>query len=201
MATLASDWLRHFGLLLWKRWTEFGETWQEARSQCLLLRLCFSGKSGKKQNGHRGLWLAETFSTSPLKPLKGIRRNLIRSKISMHSTKFVFLRWIGKTKCIAMILKHCCFWFHSDVKFLTHSLYSGERQWPFGPLVSQVLRHMGRSLHLTSKVTSLVKLQEKGERSDSVLWQKTLHPQKTSIIQRLRPTGRSVGVATATQLV
>ena len=24
----------------------------------------------------------------------------------------------------------CCFWFHSDVKFLTRSLYSGERQWP-----------------------------------------------------------------------
>ena len=27
-------------------------------------------------------------------------------------------------------IKLCCFWFHSDVKFLTHSLYSGERQWP-----------------------------------------------------------------------
>ena len=27
-------------------------------------------------------------------------------------------------------MKVCCFWFHSDVKFLTRSLYSGERQWP-----------------------------------------------------------------------
>ena len=27
-------------------------------------------------------------------------------------------------------MKICCFWFHSDVKFLTRSLYSGERQWP-----------------------------------------------------------------------
>ena len=27
MATLASDWLRHFRLLLWNRWTEFNETW------------------------------------------------------------------------------------------------------------------------------------------------------------------------------
>ena len=27
-------------------------------------------------------------------------------------------------------MKLCCFWFHSDVKFLTRSLYSGERQWP-----------------------------------------------------------------------
>ena len=53
---------------------------------------------GKKQNGRPGLWLAETFSTSPLKPLKGIRRNLIGSKISTPFTKFVFVRWIGKTK-------------------------------------------------------------------------------------------------------
>ena len=27
MAALASDWLRHFRLLLWYRWTEFNETW------------------------------------------------------------------------------------------------------------------------------------------------------------------------------
>ena len=32
-------------------------------------------------------------------------------------------------------MKCCSFWFHSEVKFLTRSLYSGERQWPFGPLV------------------------------------------------------------------
>ena len=36
MAALASDWLRHFRLLLWNRWTEFNETWQDARSQLLL---------------------------------------------------------------------------------------------------------------------------------------------------------------------
>ena len=29
----------------------------------------------------------------------------------------------------------CCFWFHSEVKFLTRSVYSGERHLPFGPLV------------------------------------------------------------------
>ena len=28
MAALASDWLRHFGLLLWNGWTEFNKTWQ-----------------------------------------------------------------------------------------------------------------------------------------------------------------------------
>ena len=47
MAALASDWLRHFQLLLWNRWTEFNETWQEARSQSLLPSLCFSGRSTK----------------------------------------------------------------------------------------------------------------------------------------------------------
>ena len=37
----------------------------------------------------------------------------------------------------AIGMKCCYFWFHSKVKFLTRSLYSesGERQWPFGPLV------------------------------------------------------------------
>ena len=49
MAVLASDWLRHFRLLLWNRWTEFSKTWQGASSQCLLPRLCFSGKSGKNK--------------------------------------------------------------------------------------------------------------------------------------------------------
>ena len=32
-------------------------------------------------------------------------------------------------------MKCCRFWFYSEVKFLTHPLYSGEQQWPFGPLV------------------------------------------------------------------
>ena len=75
MAALASDWLRHFRLLLWNRWTEFNETRQEVRSQRPLPSLCFSCRS-EKQDGRLGLWLAETFSTSPLKPLNGIQRNL-----------------------------------------------------------------------------------------------------------------------------
>ena len=79
MAALASDWLRHFRLLLWNRWTEFNETWQEARSQRPLPSLCFFGRS-EKQDGRPGLWLAETFSTSPLKPLNGIQQNFIGSK-------------------------------------------------------------------------------------------------------------------------
>ena len=97
MAALASDWLRHFRLLLWNRWTEFNETWQEARSYCPLPSLCFSGRS-EKQDDRPALWLAETFSTSPLKPRNGIQRNLKGSKISMTSTKFVFFRPIRKTR-------------------------------------------------------------------------------------------------------
>ena len=80
MAALASDWLRHCQLLLWNCWTEFNETWQEARSHRPLPSLCFSGRS-EKQDGCPGLWLAETFSTSPLKPLNRIQRNLTGSKI------------------------------------------------------------------------------------------------------------------------
>ena len=97
MAALASDWLRHFRLLLWNRWTEFNETWQEARSLRPLQSLCFSGRS-EKQDGHPGLWLAETFSTSLLKPLNGIQRNLTGSNISTSSTKFVFFGPIGITR-------------------------------------------------------------------------------------------------------
>ena len=97
MAALASDWLRHFRLLLWNRWTEFNETWQKTRSQRPLPSLCFSGWS-EKQDGCPGLWLAETFSTSPLKPLNGIQQNLTENKISMSSTKFVLFGPIGKTR-------------------------------------------------------------------------------------------------------
>ena len=96
MAALASDWLRHFRNFLWNHWTEFTETWQEARSQRPLPSLCFMGRS-EKQDGRPGLWLAETFTTSPLKPLNRIQRNLIGIKFLTSSTKFVFYGLIEKT--------------------------------------------------------------------------------------------------------
>ena len=37
----ASDWPRHFRIIIWNRWTEFTKTWQEVRSQCPLPSLCF----------------------------------------------------------------------------------------------------------------------------------------------------------------
>ena len=52
----------------------------------------------RKQDGQPGLWLAETFSTSSLKPPNRIQRNLTRSKILMSSTKFVFFWPIRKTR-------------------------------------------------------------------------------------------------------
>ena len=92
----ASAWLRHFRLL-WKRWTEFNESWQEARSQCHLGSLCFrTNRRKKKQDGRPGIWLVDTFLTSRLTPLNGIQRNLIGSKTLTSFTKFVFFGPIGK---------------------------------------------------------------------------------------------------------
>ena len=101
MAALASDWLRHFRLLLWHRWIEYNETWQEERSQRPLPSLCFSRRS-EKQDGRPGLWFAETFSTSPLKPLNGVQRNLTGSAISTPSTRFVLFRADRKNKMAAL---------------------------------------------------------------------------------------------------
>ena len=67
------------------------------QTQHPLPSLCFSGRS-EKQDGRPGLWLAETFSTSPLKPLNGIQQDLIGSKISTSSTTFVFFGSIGETR-------------------------------------------------------------------------------------------------------
>ena len=94
VVALASDWLRHFRLLLWNSLTKLNETWLEARYQLPLPSLCFSGQS-EKQDGRPGLWFVEPFSTS-LKPLNKIQRNLTGSKISTSSTKFVFFRPIQK---------------------------------------------------------------------------------------------------------
>ena len=57
------------------------------KSQRPLRSLCFSGRS-EKQDGRLGLWLADTFSTSP-KTLNRIQRNLTGCKISTSYTKLV----------------------------------------------------------------------------------------------------------------
>ena len=75
--------------------TKNSETWRESRSQRPVPSLCFSDRS-ENQDGRPGLWLAEAFSTSPLKPLNGIPWNMTGSKISTYSTKFVFSGWSEK---------------------------------------------------------------------------------------------------------
>ena len=67
MAATASDWPRHFRLLS-NRWTEFDETWLEART--LRPLMFFKPIGNKKQDWRPGLW----FSTS-LKPRNGICQN------------------------------------------------------------------------------------------------------------------------------
>ena len=47
----------------------------------VLYKVCVLGRSEKQHDGP-GLWLAETFFTSPLKPLNGIQWNLTGSRIS-----------------------------------------------------------------------------------------------------------------------
>ena len=56
MAASASDWLKHFRLLLWNRWTKFNETWTEARSQRHLPSLCFSGQSENEMAAPSSDW-------------------------------------------------------------------------------------------------------------------------------------------------
>ena len=56
ISDLASDWFKHFRLLLWNSWTEFNETWQEARSQRPLPRLYFLGLLEKKMAALASDW-------------------------------------------------------------------------------------------------------------------------------------------------
>ena len=94
MAAIASDWQRYFQTFSSETAErKFNKTWQEARSQHPLPSLCFSSRSVSP-----GLCWLRHFSTSTLKPLNGIQRNLTGCKISTSSTKFVFVRLIGKTK-------------------------------------------------------------------------------------------------------
>ena len=97
---------------------------REARSQRPLPSLCFSVRL-EKQDGRPGVWLAETFSTFPLKLLNGFQQNLTGSKISKSSTKFVFFGLICKTNV------H----FGRFFKKVAHCTQVHD-MWPFGPLVS-----------------------------------------------------------------
>ena len=94
----ASDVLRYFRLVKINRLTDFNDTWNEERSQRPLPRLWIFGWS-EIQDSYRGLWLAETYSTSPLKPLNIDQQSLTGSKTATFSEKFVFFGLIRKPRC------------------------------------------------------------------------------------------------------
>ena len=77
---------------------EFNETWQEARYHCSLQSSCFSGRLKTKTGWPPWPLIGWDISTSHLKPLNGIQRNLTGSTISMFSIKFVFFGPIGKIR-------------------------------------------------------------------------------------------------------
>ena len=80
---------------------EFNETWQEARFQRTLLSLYICSPIGKTRWPPWPL-IFWHISTSPLKPLNGLQRNLRGSKMPMPSTKFVFFRPIAHTLSTSM---------------------------------------------------------------------------------------------------
>ena len=100
------------GKIRWPPWSliawdifDFSETAKQNSTKLdrkqnlnLLYQVCVFRGLSEKQDGRPVLWFAETFSTSTLKPLSRIQRNLTRNKISMSSNKFVFFGTIGKTR-------------------------------------------------------------------------------------------------------
>ena len=97
MAALASDWQRHFRLLLWNRWTEFNKTWQEARSQRPLPSLCFSGRLENKMAALASDWLRH-FQLLLYNRWTEFNETWQEARAQRPSTKFVFFGPIGKTR-------------------------------------------------------------------------------------------------------
>ena len=106
MGALASDWLRHFRLLLWNRWTEFNETWQEARSQRPLPCLYYSGWSVNK-NDRPGLKKGDTlYSGAQYMALwascKHFQlKHFIQNQIEINHSEFL------RESCISIRIIYC----------------------------------------------------------------------------------------------
>ena len=92
---LASDWLRHFRLLLCNCRTEFKETWQEASTQCPLPNLCFSRLIRKPRWPPWPLIDWDMFDLYAIAEWNSIKLE----KISRSSIRFVFFIPIRKPKC------------------------------------------------------------------------------------------------------
>ena len=72
----------------------FNETWLEAIARSQPPNLCSLGLS-ENNDGRPNIWLANTFSTSPLKPLIGIQWNFTGNMISTSASKLEFLDRAG----------------------------------------------------------------------------------------------------------
>ena len=64
----------------------------------VLYQVCVFRAYRKKQDSRPGLWFADIYSTSPLKPLNGIQHNLTGNKISYFLYQVCVFRPIGKTR-------------------------------------------------------------------------------------------------------
>ena len=123
MAAVTSDWLRDFRLLLWIHLTEFTDTLTGRKISKSSSKFVFFGPirkarwsswpligcgifhfSSEPLNGIQRFFFNIYYgqyiciSTSPLKKLNRIQRNVTGSKISTSFTKFVLFWWIGNTR-------------------------------------------------------------------------------------------------------
>ena len=83
--------------LLRNRWMDFDELWQDTSPQRPLSSLCFCADRKYKMAALASDWL-KRFSASSPQPLNGFWRNLIGSKSSTPSIKFVFFVPIGNPR-------------------------------------------------------------------------------------------------------
>ena len=105
MTALASDLLRHFRLL-WNCWTEFNETWQEARSQCPLPSLYFVNKNGRpgrfpKEVAH----CTQVHDMWPFGPLFLFRFLVLLVNSEIQCIWFWIIHWISVKRLFTIALE------------------------------------------------------------------------------------------------
>ena len=98
----ASDLLRHLCSTSYLKPLEWNVSKLDRKQDLNVLYqvCCFRGR-WKKRDGRPSLWLAETFTTSSLKLLNGICRNVAECKSWTSFTKFVVFGPIRKNKMAA----------------------------------------------------------------------------------------------------
>ena len=84
-------------LFLFNNWTDFDEAWKETSTQGPLPSLWFSGQLENKDGSH-GLWLADTFSTSPLQTAEQNLTKLDKKQVLNSLYQFFSFRSMGKQR-------------------------------------------------------------------------------------------------------